>query len=258
MPPRDLIPTLPRENEVVAGAIADAGRGRPLLRILEAGCGRRWVVDLGGAARRITGVDLDARALAHRRDVVGDLDEAVHGDLATVSFPPESFDVIYSAYVLEHVAGAEAVLERFLGWLAPGGLLVLKIPERGSVVGWLTRILPFPVHVAFYRYLAEDRDAGKPGHPPYPVVHEPIISLGGLREFSRRHGLIVRHEAGLDFGYHYRHLALSRFQRAKILAVQGFIRMVGWLSLGSLAAGYSGLLFVLEKPVIRSAGASRG
>jgi SAM-dependent methyltransferase len=249
MLPRDMIPTLPRENEIVAGAIARAAQGKPVVRILEAGCGRRWVVDLGGAARRITGVDLDARALAHRRDVVGDLDEAVLGDLATVSFPRESFDVVYSAYVLEHVTGAGAVLERFVEWLAPGGLLVLKIPERGSVVGWLTRVLPFPVHVAFYRYLAEDRDAGKPGHPPYPVVHEPIISLAGVREFSRRHGLIVRHEAGLEFGYHYRHLALSRFQRAKIGAVQGLIRIVGGLSLGSLAADYSGLLFVLEKPV---------
>lgn len=246
--PRDMIPTLPRENEVVAGAIAQAVRGRSPVRILEAGCGRRWVVDLGGLERRITGVDLDARALAHRRDVVGDLDEAVHGDLASVVFPVGSFDVVYSAYVLEHVRGAEAVLDRLTGWLAEGGLLVLKIPERGSVVGWLTRLLPFGVHVAFYRYVAEDRDAGKPGHPPYPVVHEPIISLGGIREFCRRRGLTVRYEAGMDFGYHYEHLALTRFQRAKIAAVRACIRGIGWLSLGTLASRYSGLLFVIERP----------
>lgn len=225
-----------------------AARGRPLLRVLEAGCGRRWVVDLGGIARRLTGVDLDARALAHRRDVIRDLDEAVHGDLRTVTFAPGSFDAIYSAYVLEHVRGAEAVLERFVTWLSGDGVLILKIPERNSVVGWLTRALPFPLHVAFYRYLAEDRDAGTPGHPPYPVVHEPIISLAGIRDFCARRGLIIRHEAGMDFGYHYRHLSLTRFQRAKIAGVKTLIRTVGLLSLGTLAAGYSGLLFVIEKP----------
>jgi SAM-dependent methyltransferase len=258
MTPLDLIPTLPRENEIVAGAIARVARGGSFLRILEAGCGRRWVVDLGGVTRRITGVDLDARALAHRRDVVGDLDETVHADLATVSFAPGSFDVVYSAYVLEHIAGAEALLDRFAGWLAPGGVLVIKIPERGSVVGWLTRVLPFPVHVAFYRHLAEDPDAGKPGHAPYRVVHEPIISLDGIREWSRRRGLIVRHEAGMDFGYHYQHLALTRFQRAKIAGVKAFIRLVGLLSLGTLTVGYSGLLFVLEKPGAAGYPASAG
>lgn len=258
-----MIASLPEENGIVSGAIAAVARGRPSVRILEAGCGRRWVVDLGGVARRITGVDRDARALRHRREVVGDLDEAVEGDLRTVTFAPGSFDVVYSAYVLEHVEQAEAVLGRFVEWLAAGGILVLKIPERRSVVGWLTRALPFRAHVAFYRYLAEDKDAGKPGHPPYPVVHEPIISLAGIRAFSRAHGLTILHEAGMDFGYHYQHLALSRFQRAKIAAVRGVIRGVGLLSLGRLAAGYSGLLFILEKPmVVRSLevppGGSRG
>jgi len=256
--PRDLIPSLPRENELVAGAIAGVARTRPVVRILEAGCGRRWVVDLSGMTRRITGVDRDERALRHRRDVVGDLDEAVHADLRTVTFPPGSFDVVYSAYVLEHVEGAEALLDRFAGWLSGGGILVLKIPERNSVVGWLTRALPHGAHVAFYRYLAEDRDAGKPGHPPYRVVHEPIISLGGIRGFCRRRGLTIRHEAGMDFGYHYRHLALTRFQRAKIAGVKGLIRAGGLLSLGSLASTWSGLLFVIEKPVPAAERPARG
>jgi SAM-dependent methyltransferase len=240
--------TIRDEIEIVEAAFARAARRTPRLRILEAGCGRRWLVDLKGAPHEITGVDLDARALAHRRDVVGDLQHAVHGDLATVAFAPGSFDVIYSSYVLEHVRDAAGVLDRFVSWLTPGGLLVLKIPDRGSVVGWLTRLLPFWLHVAFYRYVAEDRAAGTPGHAPYPVFHEPVISLQGIREFCARARLRIRAERGMDFGYHYRHLRLTPFQRLKLLTVETLIRVVGLLSLGTLAWRYSGLLFIIEKP----------
>ena len=243
-----LLGTIRDEQEIVARAFAGAARRRSPLRILEAGCGRRWLVDMTGIPHAITGVDLDQRALAHRRTVVGDLHHAVHADLATVEFAAGSFDVIYSSYVLEHVRGATRVLERFASWLVPGGLLVLKIPDRGSVAGWLTRMLPFRLHVAFYRYLAEDRDAGKPGHAPYPVFHEPVISLRGIREFCARDGLRIAGEYGMDFGYHYRHLRLTPFQRLKVRSVELLIDAVGVLSLGALASRYGGLFFIIEKP----------
>jgi len=243
-----LLDTIRDEQEIVGRAFAAAARRRSPLRILEAGCGRRWLVDMTGIPHAITGVDLDERALAHRRTVVGDLHHAVHGDLSTVEFAAGSFDAIYSAYVLEHVCGADRVLERFASWLAPGGLLVVKIPDRGSVVGWLTRMLPFRLHVAFYRYLAEDCDAGKPGHAPYPVFHEPVISLRGIREFCAAHGLRIAGECGMDFGYHYRHLKLTPFQRLKLRSVEFLIRAVGVLSLGTLVSRYGGLLFIIEKP----------
>jgi SAM-dependent methyltransferase len=236
------------EKEILEAAFADAARGKPLLTILEAGCGRKWPIDLRGIRREITGVDLDGDALAHRQNTLHDLDHSVVDDLRNVSFPPGSFDVIYSSYVLEHVAGAEQVLDRFALWAKPGGLIILKIPARESVVGWLTRILPFRLHVAFYRYVAEQKDAGTPGHPPYPVFHEPVVSLEGIRGFCRRRGLRVRHEFGMDFGHHYRHLALTPFQRLKLRAIEASIGLVGALSLGSLTTRYSGLLFVIEKP----------
>ena len=236
------------EKEILESVFANAARDKPLLRILEAGCGRKWSIDLRGIRHEITGVDLDRHALAHRQDALHDLHHAVNDDLRNVSFAAGSFDVVYSSYVLEHVAGARQVLDRFAEWTKPGGFIVLKIPARESVVGWLTRILPFRLHVAFYRYVAEQKDAGKPGHAPYPVFHEPVISLTGIRDFCRARGLRIRNEFGMDFGHHYRHLALSPIQRLKLLAVNASIGLVGLLSLRSLTTRYSGLLFVIERP----------
>ncbi|HEV2271125.1 MAG TPA: methyltransferase domain-containing protein [Steroidobacteraceae bacterium] len=154
------------------------------LRILEAGCGRDWPLKLS-VPYKVTGLDLDPDALAARKD----LDEAIVGDLRTAEFPAHSFDVIYSAFVLEHVHGADQVLKRFLRWLAPGGTLILQLPDRDSAYGFLTRVTPMWLHVMVYRYLFGMREAGTAGHGPYRTYYDRVVSQRGLREFCRRHGL---------------------------------------------------------------------
>ena len=69
------------------------------------------------------------------------------GDLRTVCFARNSFDIIYSAYVLEHVPQTERVLLNFLDWIKPGGLIILKFPDRNSVYGFITRLTPHWVHI---------------------------------------------------------------------------------------------------------------
>lgn len=61
-----------------------------------------------------------------------DMDVPIVGDLCTVQLPEGSFDVVYSAFVLEHVQQADTALENFVRWLRPGGLLILRLPERNS------------------------------------------------------------------------------------------------------------------------------
>lgn len=154
------------------------------LRILEAGCGRTWAHRLS-VPYVLTGLDLDPDALAARTD----LHHAVVGDLRSAEFAPHSFDVIYNAFVLEHVRGARQVLERFLGWLAPGGMLVLKVPDRDSAYGFLTRLTPFWAHVMIYRHMLGYPQAGTPGHGPYRTYYDKVVSERGLREFCVGNGM---------------------------------------------------------------------
>jgi 2-polyprenyl-3-methyl-5-hydroxy-6-metoxy-1,4-benzoquinol methylase len=131
------------------------------------------VADPGARARlRITGVDYDAEALQIRRERQQDLAEAIVGDLRTVELPAGHFDVAYCAFVLEHVEGAELVLDRLLAALRPGGRLIVLVPNARSVYGWAARTFPFWAAVAYKKYVEGFADAGKPGHAPYPVVYE--------------------------------------------------------------------------------------
>jgi len=191
--------TLKAINALIAGRIAGIA-GDEELQILEAGCGRKWAIDLSGTRYRLTGVDLDAKALEHRKNSVRDLDEAIVGDLRAIDFPRGRFDVIYSAFVLEHVEGAEEVLEKLVLWLKPGGLLILQVPDRDSVYGFFARKTPFWFHVFYAKHFNEHYrrlgTAGKPGSGPYPTHHDPVIGRAQFRKFAAEHGLELEQEYG--------------------------------------------------------------
>ena len=213
------------------------------LRILEAGCGRKWPLKLS-VPFTLTGLDLDGKALAARTD----LDHAVVGDLRTAEFPAHSFDVIYSAFVLEHVSGAQGVLGRFARWLAPGGMLILQVPDRDSAYGFLTRVTPFWVHVMFHRYMLKQPWAGTPGHAPYPTYYDRVISERGLREFCRRNAFTAPEV--------YRLCSYDTKDRPVRLAAF----LTSMLSGGRLAWRHNNLLLVaqmarLEVPLVREAAA---
>lgn len=163
--------------------------GKPMLRVLEAGCGREWHLRPRGVAIELTGVDLDPHALAHRKDVKGDLDKAIVGDLRTASLPAAAYDIVYSSFVLEHIENAATALDNMVHALKPGGLLIVRVPDLSGVQTFLARRLPHWVAVAYYRHAWKVKDAGKPGFAPYPTFYDPVISAEGFRSYCARSGL---------------------------------------------------------------------
>lgn len=178
------------ERELLTESIAELAGDRPL-RVLEAGCGQQWPIEIGGVDFHITGVDLDVDAMRIRRERHDDLDVEIVGDLRTVDLPAETFDVVYCSYVLEHIEGAEAVLDRLVAATRPGGRLVIRIPDGKSIYGFLVRHSPHRMHVWYKRYVEGFRDAGKPGHAPYPTVYDSVVSLPGLLRYADERGLEV-------------------------------------------------------------------
>ena len=210
------------------------------LQILEAGCGRAWPLNLDGVDYRLTGIDLDAHALKSRVELVGDLDEAVVGDLSVRGTIAEGrYDVIYCSFVLEHVRDAEGTLENMVRGLTPGGILLLRIPDRNSVFGWTVRHTPHRFHIAYYRYFLGVRDAGKPGHAPYPTYHAPIVSRDGIRAFCDKHGCEIVDELG------HTYYAQGRDPRARL--TRAYVRAMSVLSFGTLPWRHNDLTYVIRK-----------
>jgi len=229
-----------QEYAAVVRQIAARAQPPAVLEILEAGCGREWGLALPGIRYRLTGIDLDAHALAARRTIARDLDEAVVGDLRSVELPEQSFDVIFCAYVLEHVEGAAQVLDNFSRWLKPGGLLVVRVPDRDSAFGFMARSTPFWFHVAVWRYVYGSREAGLPGHAPYPTSYDPVLGAQGMRRFCAERGLLLVEVLG------HSGLAGPGLRR---WAVARFLGGLALLSGGWLAADHNNLTFLVEKPV---------
>jgi SAM-dependent methyltransferase len=225
-------------QQTLAEAIAATAQDGTV-RILEAGCGQRWDIEIPGLTLKITGVDLDADAMQLRLEREGDLEAWIVGDLRTVPLPAGEFDVVYCSYLLEHVAGAEAVLDRLIAALRPGGRLVVRVPDGDSVYGWAAKHAPFKLQVAYKRWIEGYPDAGKPGHAPYPVVYDPVVSLSGMRRYAESRGLRIVVEVGSNT-----YLA-GTFKRAAP-AAQAVLNAVAAASRGRLTATHNNLAVVFE------------
>ena len=108
---------------------------RPPSRVLDLGCSDgRLAEQLRALGHHVTGVDIAASEGVKER-----LDRFVQADLDQ-GIPPEvdeSYDVILAADVLEHIRRPGDVLDQARALLAPGGSLIVSVPNFGH---WYPRV----------------------------------------------------------------------------------------------------------------------
>lgn len=111
------------------------------MRVLDFGCGSGYgTARLAEHCRHIIGVDVASDAIAHARRNY----QRHNLEYATIApaeeqplpFPDQSFDVVLSFQVIEHVTDEAKYLSEAWRVLRPGGRFVVATPDRGS------RLLP--------------------------------------------------------------------------------------------------------------------
>jgi 2-polyprenyl-3-methyl-5-hydroxy-6-metoxy-1,4-benzoquinol methylase len=138
--PRHAVPaiaggTLDAAWSALVDVVGDLLDGHEHLWVLEAGAGGSTLFDLPEHAY-VVGVDRDRKAI--ERNIR--LDERIVADLADYRPGATGFNLITCWYVLDGVADPAALLDRFAGWAAPDGLVVLAVPNVRSPRGlaaWL-------------------------------------------------------------------------------------------------------------------------
>lgn len=120
-------------------------RGRLLLRRLRWDCppwvGQGRYLDVGcgsgaalGVARalgwQVAGIEMDRAAAEKARQFTN---EIYVGDVLAAPFAPGRFDVVTALHVLEHVPDPVRLVRRMVEWLAPGGLLIIEVPNAAGL-----------------------------------------------------------------------------------------------------------------------------
>ena len=109
-------------------------------RLLEIGFGTGTdLLQFARAGALVTGVDLTPRSIdiARRRfDVYGQRGEFLIGDGENLSFPDESFDVVYSFGVLHHTPDTDRAIREVHRVLRPRGKAIVMLYHRGSLAYW--------------------------------------------------------------------------------------------------------------------------
>jgi hypothetical protein len=133
------------------------------------------------------------------------------------------------------------VLERFIDWLKPNGILILRIPNRDSVIGFITRITPFWLHVAYKKHIGKHPYAGKPGHDPFPTFFDRVVSEEGIYDFCETHNLTVKAY------YYHSWYKKPGFQPSRFLS-RVLVQIVHVLSFKRLTNTRESLIWIIEKP----------
>ena len=125
-----------RRLEMILVAAGERLKGR----ILVNGCGvGMYLEHLAPYAGEVVGLDIEHERTveAHQNSV-----RVVCAAGERLPFPEQSFDLVLSHEVLEHVADDRLTLAEIVRCLRPGGLLVLFCPNRGY---------PFETHGIYWR-----------------------------------------------------------------------------------------------------------
>ena len=144
---------------------------RPHDRILEIGCGIGTVVhELSEKGHDITGIDISGEAIEYGRKKYSDIRLEVQA-AETLPYEDESFEVVLSFDLFEHIAAIDKHISEVRRVLGPGGYYLFQTPNRYSNIIYETL---WTKSLQWRQY--------------HPSLHSP----GQLRRRMARHGFETR------------------------------------------------------------------
>jgi len=98
---------------------------------LDVGCGSGAALGVARALGwQVAGIEMDEAAAEKARRFA---EEIYIGDALSAPFPPGRFDLVTAMHVVEHVPDPVRLVRRMVDWLAPGGLLIIEVPNADGL-----------------------------------------------------------------------------------------------------------------------------
>lgn len=226
---------MPRAQSVIDKILSS--NDTPL--VLEAGCGSISRTRLP-TGTHLTGIDIAQRQLDNNQS----LNVKVLGDVQAHSWPPNSFDLIVSWDVIEHLSDPLKALDRLAESLKLGGGIVLAFPNLWSLKGIVTKFTPFWVHVMFYRHIIGDkRSIDK--WDQFPTYLRADIAPRSIRNWAKSNGLIVSYDEVYEGSVQSHLRSKSRFMNFLFGGLALFSKVI---SIGRFDAGLSDCVIIIQRP----------
>jgi SAM-dependent methyltransferase len=155
---------------------------------LGAGVGVRAYTNFHGCAARVCGVDAIDGVMDNPF-----LDEAKIAGAENIPYPDASFDVVFAWNVLEHLSTPGPVFAEAMRVLRPGGLFIVKTPNRWHYIALIARCTP----QWFHEHMIS-RVMGWRGHSDvFPTVYR-ANSVRVMTRLATDAGLSVREILALE------------------------------------------------------------
>lgn len=167
-------------TEVYAAMVRQ--RLAPQSRLLDLGCGRGGLVEqLSHPLSRIVGVDPDLLSLREHRLPLPRL-QAISGHLP---FHDNSFDLVFSSWLLEHLPDPLADFREIARILRPGGCFIFITPNARHPVAILNRVLG---HLGRVQTMLVSRLYGRDAPDTFPTYYR-ANSESQLAKLAQQTGL---------------------------------------------------------------------
>lgn len=127
---------------------------------LGAGAGIVDFMNFKGLCKKVIGIDLDRRVLNNRF-----LDEAFVSSVYDIPFPNETFDIVISNNVIEHLQDPKLAFKEIDRVLKKGGLFIFKTPNKYHYVKIFSNITPLWFHEFFNKL------RGRCEHDTFPTFY---------------------------------------------------------------------------------------
>jgi SAM-dependent methyltransferase len=180
--------------QVQAGLIERRLGGLPSGRILDLGCGHgsnSRVLFGGRQDLDVIGLDVSAKAVAGYLEVRPGL----VGDAEHLPFASDSFDLVVSDDVVEHLVDTDGYAREIHRVLKPGGHLALSTP---NLAAWFNRISLLMGVQPAYSEVSFEKVFGRPGSDI--VGHLRLFTCKSVVQFLEYHGFEVLEVRSAPFG----------------------------------------------------------
>ena len=212
-------------------------------RILDAGCGRylTFSKDLSDVAQ-VVGIDLEPTLETANQE----FPFGVRGDLSRLPFPPESFDMVISRSVVEHLIDPCEVFREFYRVLRPGGKVVIITPNKYDYVSLIAAATPYSWHRRLVSRIFQSSE-----DDVFPTAYR-ANTLSAMRKAFRTAGFVDLELASIN---HYP--AYLMFSPALFRLGVLYERLTSWDALRQLRSSLLGAFEKPDRPAVVSADPAR-